>query len=111
MADIIDAAEEDEADAPADYEFESFIDISGMTPKDKLALLMTLARYDYMRDETARLMEKEHVDMRRSPDVDQEDGDFYVLDSALEAMQMCMVDYEPVEIEGHPFMYLGSVGR
>ena len=110
MADIVDAAEEDDVETPADYTFESSIDISGMTQKDKL-LLTTLARYDFMRDETARLMEKEYVDMRRSPDVAREDGDFYVLDSALEAMQMYMVDYEPVEIEGHPFMYLGSVGR
>ncbi|EJK48054.1 hypothetical protein THAOC_33187 [Thalassiosira oceanica] len=110
MNDIIVAAATDDADTPADYVFESSIDISGMTQKDKL-LLTTLARYDFMRDGMTQLIEEDYIDVVRSPDAHRKNADFYMVDAALEAMKMYLkADYEPVEIQGHPFMYLGSVG-
>ncbi|EJK67123.1 hypothetical protein THAOC_11884, partial [Thalassiosira oceanica] len=75
------AAATDDAETPADYVFESSIDISGMTQKDKL-LLTTLARYDFMRDGMTRLIEEEYIDVVRSPDAQWEDGDYYMVDAA-----------------------------
>jgi len=106
---IIQEAEDVTDDTPQEYVFPSYIDMSDLSQRDKL-LLSTLAKYDFMRDEVVRLVDYDYVDMERSPELHKDSWDFDMLDNALEAMEMYEVDYEPVPVKGHPFMFVGSVG-
>jgi hypothetical protein len=39
------------------------------------------------------------------PDIDDR------LDNAIEAIQICETDGEPIQVKGHDFLYVGSVGE
>ena len=81
------------------------IDTSGMSTIE-LSLIPFLAESSFIRDKVIDLIVNEYtvpngVDTAR----------FDRFDNAMEAMQLLEMDGEPIQVEGYPYLFVGSIGE
>lgn len=69
------------------------------------ALMKFLKKASYGRDRVVEWLLNEYT--TQNPDKDRDD----LLNDAFEAMYMSEIDNEPVQIKGHDFLFVGSVGK
>ena len=69
------------------------------------ALMKFLGKSSYGRDRVVELLLNEYT--TQNPDKDRDD----LLNDAFEAMYISETDNEPVQIKGHDFLFVGSVGK
>ena len=67
-------------------------------------LLSFLDDSSFARDLVVNMMVTEYT-TTSYPDIDDR------LDNAIEAIQICETDGEPIQVKGHDFLYIGSVGE
>ena len=79
-------------------------DIEDLTPEDK-TLLDYLLRSSYARSKTIQLLTNEYIS-EESTDIEMSDR----LEDTIEAMDLVVSDGDPVQVEGYPFLFVGSVG-
>ena len=82
----------------------NFDDIKDLTPNDK-TLLNYLLRSSYARSKTLQLLTNEYIS-EKSTDIEMSDR----LEDTIEAMDLVVSDGDPVQVEGYPFLFVGSVG-
>ena len=83
--------------------------IEGKLSSSDRTLLSFLGKSSFGRNEVIDLIVNEYTSMTSA--TDPSDDVSYWLENAIEAIELSKTDGEPVQVKGHNFLFVGSVGK